>query len=44
MTMNKLIFRLLQALLDLNARLYGRGASHEVCRDLRGRYAEVAHA
>lgn len=33
-----LIFRLLRALLKFNARIYGRGASFEVCRDLQGEF------
>lgn len=30
------LYRLLRGILNLYAWLYGRGAAHEVCRDLRG--------
>lgn len=36
--MHKLIYRALRLLLALNARVYGRGASLEVCRDLAGEF------
>lgn len=38
MKMHAVIFRVIQWLLDINARVYGRGASHEVCRDMAARY------
>lgn len=41
MTMSGLIWKALVAILDYNERRFGRGSSHELCRDLRGRYAEV---
>jgi hypothetical protein len=34
--LNSIIYRILLALLKLNARVYGTGASRELCRDLAG--------
>lgn len=39
MRLHVLIYRALAALLSLNARVYGRGASREVLRDLASEYA-----
>jgi hypothetical protein len=41
--LNRLIWRALVALLDLNAKLYGREASHELCRDAMGRYTPLTY-
>lgn len=41
MTLNTIIYKGLLAILNLNARIYGRAASHELCRDLRGSFLEV---
>jgi hypothetical protein len=40
--MNRVIYTAIQALLRLNDRLYGRGASREVLRDLAGEWAYPA--
>ncbi len=34
--MSRIIFRALTLILALNTRIYGPGATHEVCRDLAG--------
>lgn len=39
--MNTLIFRLITWLLAVNAKLYGRGASFEICRDVQAPYWTV---
>jgi hypothetical protein len=36
--MSKMIWTLLTAVLDFSAKRFGVGSSHELCRDLRGRY------
>jgi hypothetical protein len=36
--MSTLIYKTINALLRINARFYGRGASWEVCRDLSGEW------
>jgi hypothetical protein len=39
--LSSLIFDLIEALLRLNDRLYGRSASYELCRDLCGMWRPV---
>lgn len=36
--MSRAIWKLLTALLDFNAQRFGKGSSHELCRDLKARY------
>lgn len=36
MKLNQMIFRALTLILALNTRVYGSGATREVCRDLAG--------
>ena len=38
MKLNTVIYKALRLILVINARLYGRGASREVCRDLAGEF------
>lgn len=38
MRLHRVIYRVLLAVLRLNARVYGTGASHELCRDLAGMF------
>lgn len=39
--MARFIWSVLVVVLNFNARLYGRGSSHELCRDLAAAYREV---
>lgn len=38
MRLHRVIYRVLLVVLRLNARVYGTGASHELCRDLAGMF------
>ena len=38
MRLHYMIFKAIRALLALNARVYGKGASYEVCNDLAGEF------
>lgn len=40
MKLNKIVYALLRAILRFNARVYGKGSSHELCRDLAGEFSQ----